>query len=154
MLLVFCSISITVAASRCTWAFARDDAIPGAKLWAKVDKRLGVPVWSLILVTVVQMLLGLINLGSSSAFLAFVSVGVQALALAYAIPIAISLINKRREVNRARWNLGNALGIAVNILALVWIGFELVLFSMPTALPVSDDDVAPRAIHQLTLDFR
>lgn len=30
---LFCSLSITVAASRCTWAFARDDAIPGAKLW-------------------------------------------------------------------------------------------------------------------------
>lgn len=31
---LFCSISITVAASRCTWAFARDDAMPGAKLWS------------------------------------------------------------------------------------------------------------------------
>jgi amino acid transporter len=28
-----CSISITVAASRCTWALARDNAIPGAALW-------------------------------------------------------------------------------------------------------------------------
>jgi hypothetical protein len=36
-----------------------------------------------LLVTVVQMLLGLINLGSSSAFTAFVSVGVQALAASY-----------------------------------------------------------------------
>ncbi|KAK0832209.1 hypothetical protein LTR73_002496 [Friedmanniomyces endolithicus] len=133
---LFCSISITVAASRCTWAFARDDAIPGAKIWAKVDERLGVPVNSLALVTVVQMLLGLINLGSSSAFTAFVPVGVQALALAYGIPIAISLFCGRKEVNKARWNLGQTLGTIVNVLALVWIAFELVLFSMPTALPV------------------
>ena len=28
-----CSISITVAASRCTWALARDNAIPGASFW-------------------------------------------------------------------------------------------------------------------------
>ncbi|KAK0829580.1 hypothetical protein LTR03_016178 [Friedmanniomyces endolithicus] len=133
---LFCSISITVAASRCTWAFARDDAIPGAKIWAKVDERLGVPVNSLALVTVVQMLLGLINLGSSSAFTAFVSVGVQALALAYGIPIGISLFCGRKEVNKARWNLGQTLGTIVNVLALVWIAFELVLFSMPTALPI------------------
>jgi len=33
MITLFCSVSITVAASRCTWAFARDDAMPGAKLW-------------------------------------------------------------------------------------------------------------------------
>jgi amino acid transporter len=28
-----CSVSITVAASRCTWALARDNAIPGAAFW-------------------------------------------------------------------------------------------------------------------------
>ncbi len=116
---MFCSISITVAASRCTWAFARDDAIPGAKLFAIVNEKLGVPVWSLVLVTVVQMLLGLINLGSSSAFTAFVSVGVIALAVSYAIPIGISLLwNRRKEVNRAQWNCGPVLGTVVNTVAL------------------------------------
>ena len=134
---LFCSISITVAASRCTWAFARDDAIPGAKLWAKVDSRLGVPVWSLALVTIVQMLLGIINIGSTAAFLAFVSVGVQALGLSYLIPIAISLVCKREQVMKARWNLGSIAGPIVNVIAIAWIGFELVLFSMPTALPVT-----------------
>ena len=117
---MFCSISITVAASRCTWAFARDDAIPGARLFAIVNERLGVPVWALVLVTVVQMLLGLINLGSSSAFTAFVSVGVIALAVSYAIPIGISLLwNRRREVNQARWNCGPLVGTVVNVVALI-----------------------------------
>ncbi|KAH9815347.1 amino acid transporter [Teratosphaeria destructans] len=134
---IFCSISITVAASRCLWAFARDDAVPGAKLWAKVDKRFGVPIWSLVLLTVIQMLLGLINLGSTSAFTAFVSVGVQALALGYAIPIASSLWCGRREVSKAPWTLGKTPGTISNVIALVWIAFELVLFSMPTALPVT-----------------
>jgi len=67
---LFCSISITVAAGRTTWAFARDHAIPGSRLFAKVSPKLGVPVYAIILVTVVEMLLGLINLGSSSAFTA------------------------------------------------------------------------------------
>lgn len=134
---LFCSISITVAASRCTWATARDDAIPLSRLWAKVDPRLGVPVWSLALLTVIQMLLGLINLGSSSAFTAFVSVGVIALAVAYAIPISLSLFHGREEVKDAPWNCGNVIGTIANVIALAWIAFELVLFSMPTALPVT-----------------
>lgn len=135
---MFCSISITVAASRCTWAFARDEAIPGSKLFAKVDTRLGVPVWALALVTIVQMLLGLINLGSSSAFVAFVSVGVIALQVSYAIPIFLSLVqDRRKQVNAARWNCGNAIGTTVNVVALCWIAFEVVLFSMPGALPVT-----------------
>lgn len=117
--------------------FARDDAIPGAKLWAKVSNTHGVPVWSLVLVTIVQMLLGLINLGSSSAFLAFVSVGVIALQVSYAIPIAISLSHRRAEVMAARWNCGMIIGTIANVVALLWIAFELVLFSMPTALPVT-----------------
>jgi hypothetical protein len=83
------------------------------------------------------MLLGLINLGSTSAFTAFVSVGVQALALAYAIPITISLLNKRDQVLKAQWNLGRIVGPIVNVVALLWIAFEMVLFSMPTALPVT-----------------
>ncbi|TVY31624.1 putative amino-acid permease [Lachnellula subtilissima] len=135
---MFCSISITNAASRCTWAFARDDAIPGAKLFAVVNPNLGVPVYALALVTIVQMLLGLINLGSTSAFTAFVSVGVIALSVSYAIPIGISLLwNKRVEVNQARWNCGHVVGTVVNCVSLVWIAFEVVLFSMPTALPVT-----------------
>ncbi|TVY88737.1 putative amino-acid permease [Lachnellula willkommii] len=135
---LFCSISITNAASRCTWAFARDKAIPGYKLFTVVNTKLGVPVYALALVTIVQMLLGLINLGSSSAFTAFVSVGVIALAVSYAIPIGISLLwNKRVEVNQARWNCGHVIGTVVNWVSLLWIGFEVVLFSMPTALPVT-----------------
>lgn len=135
---LFCSISITNAASRCTWAFARDRAIPGSHIFSRVNDRLGVPLWALGLVTVVEMLLGLINLGSSSAFTAFVSVGVIALAVAYAVPIAISLFsNRRREVSQARWNCGPVIGPVVNVIALAWIAFELVLFSMPMALPVT-----------------
>ena len=134
---VFCSISITVAASRCTWAFARDDAVPGAKIWSKVNPTLGVPLYALGLTTVVQMLLGLINLGSSSAFLAFVSVGVMALAVSYAIPIVISLLHHRKEVNSAKWTLGPVFGTIANVVAVSWITFEVVLFSMPVAIPVT-----------------
>lgn len=132
---LFCSISITTAASRCTWAFARDKAIPLSRLWSHVNPKLEVPVWALMLTTVVQMLLGLINLGSTVTFTAFISVGVIALALSYAIPIVISMLQKRHEVEKAPWNCGK-LGWVVNWLAVIWIGFETVIFSMPTVLPV------------------
>lgn len=107
---MFCSISISVAAARVTWAFARDKAIPASRIWSKVDKRLGVPIWALGLLTLVQALLGLINLGSTTAFTAFVSAGVIGLALSYAVPIAISVTNGRREVMVAKWNCGKILG--------------------------------------------
>ena len=135
---VFCSISITTAASRCTWAFARDDAIPGARIWSQVNKTLGVPVYAILLVTIVQMLLGLIVLGNSTAFNAFVATGVIALQVSYGIPIAMSMWLGREDVSHAQWKIPFGAGWVVNSLAVVWIAFELVLFSMPTALPVTE----------------
>ena len=38
----------------------------------------------------------------------------------------------------ARWNCGNTIGWFVNVVAVAWIAFELVLFSMPTVLPVTE----------------
>ncbi|KAM6540259.1 hypothetical protein FALCPG4_001982 [Fusarium falciforme] len=134
---LFCSISITVAASRTTWAFARDDAIPLSKVWSKVDKRHGTPIYALVLTTVIEMLLGLIYLGSSSAFNAFVSVGVIGLAISYCIPILLSMLTGRAGVNTAPWTFGKRFGWVVNIVAVSWIAFEMVLFSMPPAIPVT-----------------
>ena len=133
---IFCSISITTAASRTTWAFARDQGIPFSNIWAKLvgDQ---VPIMALALLTIVQMLLGLISLGSSSAFTAFASCGVIALALAYAIVIALSLFTGRKAVSTARWRCPSLIGYIVNIVSVAWIAFQLVLFSMPAALPVT-----------------
>lgn len=133
---VFCCISITTAASRTLWAFARDQAIPFSSLWSKLvgDQ---VPLSALALLTVVQMLLGLVNMGSTSAFTAFASCGVIALAAAYAIVIAISLFTGRKAVATARWRCPPLIGYFVNIMSIAWVAFQLVLFSMPAALPVT-----------------
>lgn len=133
---LFCSFSITTAANRTIWAFSRDAAVPGSALWSRVSPA-GVPLYSLALLTLVQALLGLINLGSSAAFTAFTSAGVIALAASYGIPIALSMLHARREVADARWRMPPGLGWAVNAVAVAWIAFELVLFSCPTALPVT-----------------
>jgi hypothetical protein len=72
---------------------------------------------------------------NQSAFIAFASVGVIALSAGYSIPITLSLFFGRQEVSQARWTLGPVLGTAANVVAVVWILFELVLFGMPTVLP-------------------
>ena len=120
---LFCSISITVAASRCTWAFARDNALPLSHIWSKVNEERGTPIWALALTTLVEMLLGLINLGSTSAFNAFVSVGVIALATSYGIPIALSMIYKRKRIQGANWSMGSTIGWVANIIAIAWYVF-------------------------------
>lgn len=92
---------------------------------------------ALALTTVVQMLLGLISLGSSSAFAAFASVGVIGLAAAYALPVIVSMLQGRRAVSTARFRFPAVVGWFVNGLMVLWIAFQIVLFSMPTVLPVT-----------------
>lgn len=102
-----CGICCVTATSRCTWAFARDGAIPGSGWWKKVDHRWGIPMNALILGMVVEIILGCIYFGSSTAFNAFSGVGVIFLTLSYACPVAVSMfLTYRREVQQGSFNLG------------------------------------------------
>lgn len=134
---MFCAISICCAASRATWAFARDSAIPFPKTFSKVNKHLSdVPLNAFLLSIAIQLLLGLLYLGSSAAFNAFVGVAVICLGASYSMPVAISLLNGRTDVKDAPFSLGRW-GAFLNAAAVLWVLFEIVLFSMPATIPVT-----------------
>jgi amino acid transporter len=104
----FCSTACMTSASRMTFAFSRDRAIPGSSLWAKVNPRTKVPANAVMLVGVVAMLITLpalveVNIGTEAeplivptAFYAVVSVAVIGLYLAFLIPIWL------------RWRMGDS----------------------------------------------
>lgn len=137
---VFCAISISTAASRATWAFARDNAIPGSRYFAEVHKRLDIPLNALLLSTIIQMLLGLIYLGSTAAFNAFSGVGTICLGVSYVLPVGASLFDGRKEVAKAKYYWGT-IGAIANVVALAWVMFFIVLFCMPAAIPVETGDM-------------
>lgn len=137
VLLFGACITMTTAASRTTWALARDDALPLSGVFKRINGTTNNPLNAALLAFAVEALLCLIYLGNASAFNAFVSVAVFGLAVAYIIPIIISVSHGRREVNGANWNCGHTAGLAVNFVAIAWVAFELVLFSMPTTIPTT-----------------
>lgn len=116
VLAIICGVGCVTASSRCTWAFARDGAIPGAKWWVKVNKSLDVPLNAMVLNMVIQIILGVIYFGSPAAFNAFSGVGVICLTAAYAVPIAISFFSGRTKVREGRFYLGT-LGAVCNVIA-------------------------------------
>jgi len=134
VLAIICGIGCTTACARCIWSFARDEAIPGYQWWSSVNRSLDVPLNAMMLSMGVQILLGLIYFGSSSAFNAFSGVGVISLTLSYvslsvcrsfytlltlvqAMPIAVSLLEGRTHVKTGRFYLGK-LGVFCNVVAL------------------------------------
>lgn len=130
VLALLCGIGCTTATSRCTWAFARDGAIPGAKWWRAVHPKLDLPLNAMMLAMVIEILLGLIYFGSSEAFNAFSGVGVICLTASYAMPIAISVATGRKAIKKARFSLGR-LGLPANIIAL-----GAFLFLLSPAVPL------------------
>ena len=114
---LLCGVTCTTSASRCTWAFARDGAIPGSRWWRVVHPKLNVPFNAMMLSMVVQILLAVISFGSSAALNAFLGVCIICLTAAYAAPIAVSVATGRKAVREARFSLGR-FGLPLNIVAL------------------------------------
>ncbi|KAF2749861.1 amino acid transporter [Sporormia fimetaria CBS 119925] len=133
---LLCGTACTTAASRCTWAFSRDGAIPGSRWWREVNLKLDVPLNAMMLSMAIQLALGLINFGSSAAFNAFSGIGVICLTLSYAVPIAVSLLGGRKLVAQGSFYWG-VIGLIANIIALSWSILAIPLFCMPTYIPIT-----------------
>ena len=99
---------------------------------------LRIPLRALLLNTVIAALLGLINLGSTAAFFAIISLQTLGLYMSYAIPLLFILI--RRLEGRAPppgpWNLGKW-SIPVNIVGLAFAIFIIIWLPFPSARPVT-----------------
>ena len=143
---LFCTTACMTSASRMTFAFSRDGAIPGSKVWSKVaDNK--VPVNAVMFVAVIGAIITLpalvkVDINGAPvpvAFYAVVSIAVIGLYLAFLIPIWL------------RWKLGDAfvpgtwtLGKHykwMNLLAVAEIAIISVYFILPftpAAVPFSD----------------
>ncbi|OQN99623.1 hypothetical protein B0A48_14765 [Cryoendolithus antarcticus] len=135
-ILLFAGTGALTASSRCTYAFARDGAIPGGKLFGSTNAKLGIPLWGLVLSTLVDCALGLIYFGSTAAFNSFTGVATICLSCGYGLPILVSVLRKRKMVQHSTYSLGK-FGFAINIVCLCWIALAIVLFCMPVSLPVT-----------------
>ncbi|MGZ5399052.1 MAG: amino acid permease [Nocardioides sp.] len=147
----FCTMACMTSASRMTFAFARDGAIPGSRLWSALTGS-RVPANAVILVAVVAALITLpalieVNIGTAedplivpTAFYAVVSVAVIGLYLAFLIPIWL------------RWRLGDAFEAGtwnngskykwMNLVAVAEIAIISVYFILPfvpQGSPFNDD---------------
>ncbi|KAJ5746115.1 choline transport protein [Penicillium odoratum] len=88
------SVGMLASASRQLWAFARDRGIPGWRVWSQVHGGTAVPVYSVLLTTVVVCLLAIINIGSSVAFNDLVAMSISGLYMSYMV-VAGLLLHRR-----------------------------------------------------------
>lgn len=140
--LLFATTSIMTTSSRMTYAFARDGGLPASRFFAKVHPRLGQPLNSLLLTTVLTIIFGCIFLGSSSAFNAIISASVVALGVSYAIPIAINVLRGRKMLPPRAFVLPSAFAWFANLLGIAYVIVTTVLFVFPPELPVTASNMS------------
>ncbi|KAF7505075.1 hypothetical protein GJ744_001294 [Endocarpon pusillum] len=124
--------------SRLTWAFARDGGLPFSDFFSLVDPTYRIPVRAIGLVSTVIILLSLINIGSSTAFNAIISLSTVALYVSYIIPISC-LVLKRfsgEKVVWGPWTLGR-FGPTINVFALCYGVFICIFLPFPSQQPVT-----------------
>ena len=68
---------------------ARDNAFPYSKYFAHVSKRFGIPLRAMLAIVVVDLIVGLIVLGSDLAFQSIISGGGITLQIGYVTPIIV-----------------------------------------------------------------
>ncbi|RGP72014.1 hypothetical protein FLONG3_6913 [Fusarium longipes] len=140
------AIAATVAGvtstSRTLWAFARDKSTPFDKHLSKVNKQLEVPVYAIVVTTVLQMLLGFIYLGNTTAFNAFLAMAIIGMYASYALPIIVMLFARKRLSTNSfgPFKLGPA-GPILNIVSLIWIAVVIVFSTFPSIMPVTPQNM-------------
>lgn len=135
----FCGMSSITSNSRLIYAFSRDGAIPCSNLWHKVDKR-EVPLNAVWLSAGVAFIMALPSLGSLVAFQATVSIATIGMDISYALPILFRITLARNQFIPGPFNLGSC-GLTVGWVAVLWVAFITVLFSLPVEYPVTKESL-------------
>jgi len=127
-----CGLSSITSMSRMWFAFARDGGMPGYSLMKEIHPYWRTPMWATVISSTLAVLLTLY----AALYSVIVALSTTALYVAYGIPIYLNLRNKLRRQGEyttaelAPWSLGGW-GIWLNLIALGWIGFIALLFSIP-----------------------
>jgi amino acid transporter len=128
----FCTIASVTSASRMMFAFSRDGAVPGHRLWKRVSKADRVPIYTVWAICVLSFLLMIPTL--SNAFVGYAvgtSIAVIGLYIAFAIPIYLR-VRQGEAFQRGAWHLGRHYRW-IDWVAVLWIAFISIVFLLPFA---------------------
>jgi amino acid transporter len=132
---IFCGMACVTSASRMTFAFSRDGAVPGHKLWRRLGSN-RTPTWAVLFVCMCALIITIPayfpnHLGTPVAFLAVTSISVIGLYIAYTIPVFLRW-RMREDFKAGPWTLG-AKYKWMNPVAFTWVGLCVIIFCLPFA---------------------
>jgi amino acid transporter len=129
--------------TRLTWAFARDNGLPFSDFFAVVDPTYKIPLRALFLVASCVFALSFIQIGSTAAFNAILSLSTLGLYISYLIPLVL-LVLKRftgpQDIPLGTFSLGK-FGLPMNLLAILFATYFVIFLPFPATVPVSAENM-------------
>jgi len=125
---LFCGMSSITSNSRMIYAFSRDGAVPGHRIWHTLNRG-RTPQNAIILSAVAAFILAVPTVVDYVAYVAVTSIATIGLYIAYALPILLRLFAK--DFKPGPWHLG-AWSKPIGIIAVLWVIFISILFMLPT----------------------
>ncbi|KIJ18187.1 PF00324 AA_permease [Paxillus involutus ATCC 200175] len=122
--------SMVLAASRQSFAFARDGALPFSSILYRMNSFTGTPVNTVWFVAGIAIILGLLAFAGSEAINAIFAISVTALYVAYAIPISARFIFNN-NFKPGPFTLG-VFSLPVAIISVTFMAFMDIVFFFPT----------------------
>jgi amino acid permease (GABA permease) len=132
---LFCGMSSVTANSRMIYAFSRDGALPGSKIWHRVNPKTRTPTNAIWLAAGGALILGLPYLWNNTAYVAVTSIAVIGLYVAYVLPTFLRL-RLGASFRPGPWQLGRW-SRPIGIIAVAWVVIITVLFMLPTTSPIT-----------------
>lgn len=138
----FIIVGTNLAGSRLAWSMARDRAFPFSEYLAVVNKRFGIPLRAMLAIVVIDLVIGLIVLGSDLAFESIISGGGVTLQVGYVTPVIILLVRGRKILPpHPNFDLGKW-GYPINVISVCWSLIIIVMYSFPMYVPITDPNIS------------
>ncbi|KAL2207051.1 amino acid transporter [Sarocladium strictum] len=147
LMLSICFINGTVGSlasvSRLIWSMSRDRGIVFHTYFSHIDPKLSVPVRAILLAFAFNVCFGLLYLGPSVAFSAYVASCTILLNVSYVFPVFTLLVRGRQVLEQHRslstpFQLGRW-GYFINWVSVIFVSVTSVFFCFPAFLPVTSN---------------
>lgn len=123
----FCGLASVTSNSRMLYAFARDGGLPASKHLAKVSPKWKTPHVGIWVSVSVAFALAIF----ADALSVMAALSTAALYASYGLPVLLALLARKKGWPRTGpWSLG-AKGAVINVIAVVWVVFMVVLMCLP-----------------------
>lgn len=128
--------------SRLFFSMARDKGTPYSDFFSAVNPRTHVPSRAILFCFGFNLLFGMLYLGPSVAFNAYVASTTIFLNISYAMPVFILVVRGRRILDGETKAFGlGRYGYFANYVGIIFVGVTSVFFCFPAALPTTSSNM-------------